>query len=53
MRNEEKKDGNPINEVSMLCNSIMEGDGALEGDSTIRYNPTRSALKLRIGTRSR
>jgi hypothetical protein len=45
----EKKDGNPLNEVRMLCTSITEGHDTLQADSTIKYDPARSVLKLRIG----
>ena len=50
-RGQEKKDGNPLNEVRMLANSIMEGDAVLRADSTIKYDPKRSVLKLKIGDR--
>lgn len=48
-RGQEGKDGNALNEVRMLCNSFMQGDGELLTDSTIRYDPTKSALGLSIG----
>jgi hypothetical protein len=45
----EKKDGNPLNEVRMLCNSILQNDGMLAADKTIKFNPSKSVLKLQIG----
>jgi hypothetical protein len=48
-RAKEGKDGNPLNEVRMLCNSILRHDGVLSADKTIKYKPETSVLKLRIG----
>jgi hypothetical protein len=45
----EKKDGNPLNEVRMLCDSITDGHDTLQADSTITYDATKSVLKLEIG----
>jgi len=45
----ELKDGNPLNEVRMLCNSIMHNSSKLSVDKTIKYDPATSILKLRIG----
>lgn len=45
----EGKDGNPLNEVRMLGNSILHNHGVLCADKTIKYNPETSVLKLRIG----
>jgi hypothetical protein len=45
----EGKDGNPLNEVRMLCNSILRNHGVLCADKTIKYKPETSVLKLRIG----
>jgi hypothetical protein len=45
----EGKDGNPLNEVRMLCNSLLSNDGVLCADKTIKYNPETSVLKLRVG----
>jgi len=45
----EGKDGNALNEVRMLCTSILKHKGVLTADSTIKYKPEASALKLRIG----
>jgi hypothetical protein len=45
----EGKDGNPLNELRLLCNSILHNHGVLCTDKTIKYNPESSVLKLRIG----
>jgi hypothetical protein len=48
-RGQEGKDGNPINEVRMLCNSMLVGDNRLTADKTIKYRAEASVLKLGIG----
>jgi hypothetical protein len=45
----EKKDGNPLNEVRMLCNSMLNNNHFLCEDKTIKYDPAKSLLKLGIG----
>lgn len=45
----ELKDGNPLNEVRMLCNSILHNRGVLAADKTIKFNPAKSILKLQVG----
>jgi hypothetical protein len=45
----EGKDGNPLNEVRMLTNSLMENDGVFTSDSTIKLNPLKTVLKYRVG----
>jgi hypothetical protein len=45
----EGKDGNPLNEVRMLCNSILRNDGVLAAEKSIKYKPETSVLKLKIG----
>jgi len=45
----EKKDGNPLNEVRILCNSMMNNDNIMTADSTIRFNPAKSILKYKQG----
>ena len=47
-RGQEGKDGNPLNEVRMLCDSIRDG-GVLAVSSTIRYRPDSSLLGLAAG----
>lgn len=48
-RGKEGKDGNPLNEVRMICGSLMKGEARLLADSTIRYDPATSILGTRIG----
>ena len=45
----EGKDGNPLNEVRMLCDAIMENGGRMSANKTIRYKPETSILKFKIG----
>ena len=47
------KDGNPLNEVRMLCDAIMENKGRMSANKTIRYNPETSILKLKAGDEMR
>ncbi|MET0556912.1 MAG: hypothetical protein ABW221_27985, partial [Vicinamibacteria bacterium] len=48
-RGMEGKDGNPLNEVRMLCTSILQNDGHLAADKTVKYDPAKSVLKLPVG----
>ncbi len=43
------KDGNPLNEVRMLCNSMMNNHNMMGADKTIKYDPAKSVLKYRVG----
>jgi hypothetical protein len=45
----EKKNGNPLNEVRMLCNSMMNNHNMMCEDKTVRYDPAKSLLKYRFG----
>ena len=45
----EGKDGNPLNEVRMLCTSLLTNQGVLAADKTIKYQPETSVLKLGVG----
>jgi hypothetical protein len=45
----EGKDGNPLNDVRMICTSILRGAGVLCTDKTIKYKPETSVLGLEIG----
>ena len=45
----EQKDGNPLNEVRVLCNSMMSNDGVVAAEKTIKLNPETSVLGHRVG----
>jgi hypothetical protein len=45
----ELEDGNPLNEVRMLAASILQNEGVLASDKTIKLDAQRSILKLKIG----
>ena len=49
----EGKDGNPLNEVRMLCNSLVSNGGVLAADKTIRFKPAASVLGYEIGAEIR
>jgi hypothetical protein len=48
-RTNEGKDGNPLNEVRVLCNSIMENEGIMAADKQIRLKPDASVLGYEVG----
>lgn len=43
------KDGNPINEVEMLSDSLMNNGGILRANNVIKFIPDQSVTKLRVG----
>lgn len=45
----EKKDGNPLNEVRMICNSLLQNQGMLAADNAIKLDPSKSVLGLHVG----
>ena len=47
------KDGNPLNEVELMTDSLMNNGGVLRGNNVIKLNPEESVLKLKIGDRIR
>jgi hypothetical protein len=47
------KDGNPLNEVEMIGDSLMNNGGILRGNNVIKYIPDRSVVKLNIGDQIR
>jgi len=49
LRGVEGKDGNPLNEVRMLANSLLAGGGLLTADKTIKYDPGNAVLGLPLG----
>ncbi|MDQ5894175.1 MAG: hypothetical protein QG596_436 [Actinomycetota bacterium] len=50
-RGAEDKDGNPINEVTMIRDSLHEHGGVFTGKKTIRYNVEDSVLGQSEGDR--
>ncbi len=48
-RGNEGKDGNPLNEARVLCNSIMNNGATMTADKTIRLKPDESVLKYQVG----
>jgi hypothetical protein len=47
------KDGNPLNEVELLVESLINNGGVLRGNNVIKFVPDQSVLKLQIGDRIR
>ncbi|MET0692813.1 MAG: hypothetical protein ABWX96_21655 [Propionibacteriaceae bacterium] len=45
----EGKDGNPINEVRVLCQSILANGDVMTVDKTIKLNPATSVLGHQVG----
>src|SRR5260370_20090771 len=43
------KDGNPLNEVEMICDSLMNNHGIFRGNNVVKYIPEQSVVKLQIG----
>jgi hypothetical protein len=49
LRTVEGKDGNPLNEVRMLAESIIGHAGVLAANSTIKYKPDNTVLGIAVG----
>ncbi len=49
LRTVEGKDGNPLNEVRVLVNSLLEHGGDLTPDKSIKLLPSNSVLGLEYG----
>ncbi len=45
----EGKDGNPLNEMRVLCNSIMNNRNIMLVDDTIKLKPDKLLLKYKVG----
>jgi hypothetical protein len=45
----EGNDGNALNEVRVLCNSILENKRILRAEKAIKLKPDTSVLKLKPG----
>jgi hypothetical protein len=49
LRTVEGKDGNPLNEVRLLADSMMNNSNKITMDMTIKYDPAQSVLKYEAG----
>ena len=49
LRTVEGKDGNPLNEVRVLCDSLLSNKGLMGSDKTINLAPAKSVLKHQVG----
>ena len=49
LRTIEGKDGNPLNEVRIICNSLMNHNGIMSADKTIKLDSASSVLKCQVG----
>ncbi len=47
----ELKDGNPLNEVRVMCNSMMQHDDLLTADKSIKLSPEQSVCGIAFGER--
>ena len=47
------KDGNALNEVELISDSVMNNDGVLRSNNVIKLIPDQSVVKLNIGDRIR
>ena len=45
------KDGNPLNELELITEALMNGGGVLRTNNVIKYVPEESVLKLQPGDR--
>ena len=45
----EGKNGNPLNEVRVLCSSLLLHDGVMTADSTIKLDPESSVVGVPYG----
>jgi hypothetical protein len=47
------KDGNPLNEVELMADSLINNEGVLRGSNVIKLVPEQTVVKLGIGDRIR
>lgn len=45
------KDANPLNELEMIADSLMNNGGVLQGSNVVRWIPEASVTGLRVGDR--
>jgi hypothetical protein len=53
LRKLEGKDGNPLNEVRAICNSLMLHDGVMTAENPIKMKPAQTVLKIEFGDQIR
>ena len=51
VRNVSGKDSNPVNEVELITDSLMNDAGVLSSGTVIKYEPEETVLKLDVGER--
>lgn len=51
LRTLEGKDGNALNEVRVLCNSVLLHDGVMTSEKNIKLSPESSVLGISYGER--
>lgn len=44
-------DSNPLNEVELICDSLMNNSGILRGNNVIKYIPDQSVVNLKLAAR--
>jgi hypothetical protein len=49
LRTVEGKGGNPLNEVRVICDSLMLHDGVMQTDRAIKLDPATSVLGYKVG----
>ena len=49
LRTVEGKDGNPLNEVRILCDSMLLNNNKMSSDKAIKLSPEKSVLKHQVG----
>jgi hypothetical protein len=47
------KDGNPLNEVELICDSLINNNGVLRGNNVIKYVSDQAVVKIEIGSKIR
>jgi hypothetical protein len=49
LRGSTGKDGNALNEVELICDSLMNNGAVLRGNNVITYVPEQSVVQLQVG----
>jgi hypothetical protein len=45
----EKKDGNPLNEFRIICNSLLNNHGIMGSEKSVKLDPKKSVLGFQVG----